>query len=401
VSRPTCYAFLVEPDETAFHPLLDYASVTITQGQYGAMSASVTARADASPVSTVLAEAAGAEGYQWQLWVWHDSAILFRGPLVKFRAAHAGSDGSAYVGLESENHVAHALRRRVCWTSTKADVAEALAAPNQILLNLIDDAMGGVAGPITPTSYPGGTARTDFKNLTYSAGVVSGAPALVTYDIQNGSNLHDVAEDLCQLYDMVVTQNRNADATYSFDVQYPLEINDYSDTIWLTIRHGSAAAFSIDQPYTLVTVGRAAGAGAGATQTDTFTSSNVATYGVYEDQVSLPNGTSNAVAERATQIMRAATPQTAYEVVAVATGQAEFIADYKWRDKIRIYDPIWGKEADKTVLAYTYTATYGGRRWSADLVLGDTKTDLIRYALGKTGSPYGRSSGDIWRDKDM
>ena len=320
----------------------------------------------------------------------------------KTKVLKGGPDtGSAYVTLEVEGHLNAALRRRLVFSASLTDLAMPPTAPNSIAVTLIDQCMGGGTGPIYPVGYPGGGGgplRTDFLAQTYQAGLAVGAPVAVPYYAQPGKNLQDTIEDLCLRYDMCPVMQRAGPAVRRIDVQYPYEANDRTGTVVLTRLRGSLTAYEATVPYTLTTVARSAGAGSGATQVSVWQANNWPVYGVHEDQLTTPAGASGACTQDVQLILRASNPLIAYKVEVRDTANVKWGSDYFWRDGVLIYDDDYGQTIDQTIIAYTYEATNGGRAWSLQVELAERETAMLRYMAGRTGAPFGRSSGGKWKD---
>ena len=141
-----------------------------------------------------------------------------------------------------------------------------------------------------------------------------GAPAAITFNQQGGGNLQDVIEGLCQKAAMCPNMRRTAAAVRYIDIEYPYERTDRTGTVVLTRRRGTGSDFEMNVPYTLTTVPRLAGSGSGATQTQAWATLGVGTYGVHENQMTLPGGGATAAVQDATAMIRASTPLSSYKI---------------------------------------------------------------------------------------
>lgn len=397
--QPTTRLWLADPTETQLSPVFDWQAVKVGRERFGAQTCEITVRRDHDLVNGALL-APGGLFYGYGLWVFHDRWPIFQGPTLRATLKGGTDTHQAYVTIGLEGHLNHALRRRLNFSVNLTDVGMNLRA-NQIAINLIDAAMGGIAGPAYPTGYPGGGAgplRTDFRTYTYRAGVPVGAPPIVWFNEQSGNNLQDVIEELCLRHDMCPVINRMSAATWSIDVQYPYRAADKTATIVLTRLRGTATGVETTVPYTLVTVARSAGAGSGSTQTQVWQTNNTALYGVYEDQLTTPNGPATACNVDVSAMIRASNPFIAYRVDARGTGQASFPRDYGWRDAVLVYDPDYGQTVSQTIIGFDYEATNGGRQWRVALQLNEGPTPTLRMMADKTGLPFGRSAGGRYRD---
>jgi hypothetical protein len=398
VSRPNVVASLFTAGELDCYRIDGYEDLTVEHGQFGAATCQITIRPDSRVGDIAIAAPVGTELYGYQLWVAENGANVFRGPILDIGLTTSGN--TSRIALTAENHLQHALRRRCNWTSDLAKMTTSSQAPNQSAIDIIDDAMGGVAGPVTPSGYPGGVTRTSWGHAcTYSAGVAVGAPSSVIVSEQSGGNVQDVIEDMCLRYDMCPALRRTAAATYVIDIEYDHAGADLTDTVVLSANRGSLTDFSWQIPYTLTTVGRAAGAGAGTTQTDTYTATGTAIYGVYEDQITDPDADATACTETATALVRASSPLIVVEGTGLPTTNYRFKDDYQWRDTILVQDGTFGRYAEQTVIGWALRAWNGGRAYRYEIAINERRTDPLRLMAGKTGLPFGRSAGGRYREK--
>lgn len=389
-------ASLFKDDETDMFRLDGYEQLSVEHGQFGSETAGVAIRA-ASPVGALaLSAPAGEELWGYQLWVTEGAATVFRGPVHNAKLS-SGGRGPA-VEIAAEGHLQHALRRRCNWSPTKA-VDSHTARPNTIAIEVIDAAIGAIAGPVAPTGYPGGVSRTDWGfSTTYAAGVATGMPTSVTWKQQAGKNVQDVVEELCQNYDMCPVLSRASTASYAINVAYPYRLVDRTASVVLTARRGNSTDFSWNTPYTLTTVARFAGAGSGAAQTDVFTTAGTPTYGTHEDQGTQPEGDLGVCVYGGAAMLRASAPLVTVETSVRNTTGLAFHLDYQWRDLVRVYDADCGRFADQVIVGWKLDAWAGGRGYRYELVLNEPRLSYMRLMAGKTGLPFGRSAGDRWRD---
>lgn len=393
---PVCQVRLYDTAGKCVGAVVDYGELEVEQERFGGQTLGISVRKDSRLASLALGVTVGQECYGYSLGVYHRGRTLFLGPVrdVGLKAR------PAYMDLTFDGHMQHALRRRQNWTATMADWSNT-GRPNALAIQYIDNAMGGVAGPIYPSGYPGGGAgplRTDYRYFTYTAGVAVGLPASITHETQAGNNLQGVIEELCLRYDMCPVYTQSGVLAGRIDVHYPYQLADLSSTICLTRLRGSVSSWEERIPYDLTTVGRVAGAGSGATQNQAFATSGTGTYGVYEDQVTTPAGTLTACTNDTSLLTRSASPLMSYKVGVVDTANARFAVDYGWRHTVAIYDPDWGRATEQLIVGFTYSASNGGRTWRVDLNVQEPPASMLRHMAGKTGIPFGRSSGDRWRD---
>lgn len=393
---PVCQVRLYDTTGKCVGVVVDYGELQVEQERFGGQTLAISVRKDSRLVSLALGTAVGQECYGYSLGVYHRGQRLFLGPVreVGLKAR------PAYMDLTLEGHMQHALRRRQNWTSTGANGADT-GRPNALAIQYIDRAMGGITGPVYPSGYPGGGAgplRTDYRYFTYTAGVAVGLPTSITYEVQAGNNLQGVIEELCLRYDMCPVYTKLGALAGRIDVEYPYQRADLSSTICLTRLRGSVSSWEEAIPYGLTTVGRVAGAGSGATQVQSFATSGTATYGVYEDQATTPEATLTAAVNDTSLLTRAAAPLITYKIGVTDTANARFALDYGWRNTVAIYDPDWGRATEQLIVGFTYNASNGGRAWNAELTIQEPPASMLRHMAGKTGIPFGRSSGDRWRD---
>lgn len=403
MSRPTVRVLYWTSSEAKMYPLFSWDSLTVSYDQFTA-TASLTVRQDHQIVGLGYAANSPSKAFfEHSLWVYYGATLLFWGPCIDLKLVGGASTSDSRVELQFEDHVQHALRRRMNWSQTQAYTKPATAAPNAILLDLIDDAMGGVAGPVSPDDYPAGHTRDDFNNWIYTAGAASGSPSNVDWSYQSGNNLLDVAVELCEKYDMIVTADRTAKATYNFNVEYPYQVNDKTGTIVLTPIRGTGTDWEVSYAHAYVNVARVGGDGEGASQTESWAHDNdsITDRGIYEDNATLPAGDADAINSDSAWIL-ADLKDARYEYATrpLYTTVARPFLDYNWRDKVMMYHPDYGHLVEQTIIGYKLDARNGGRSWTVDLTIDNKAMPVLRMMRDRVGGTPGRNSGGRWKDKN-
>lgn len=397
--QPTTRVWLYNGTESACWPVYDWETCQVKQSKYGQQTCDIAVRRDSVLGRQMIATTAAQIYLDYAIWVWHGATLLCSGPILNPELVAGADSFGAFVNIAAYGHLNAALLRRQNWTATNADFASgAPIPPNQIAINVINNAMGVITGPVYPPGYPGGVVRTNFGSNVYRAGVIVGAPAPVSVTEQSGNNAQDVIEELCQKFNMCPALRHTAPATRYIDIEYPYERNDRTGAVVLTRLRGTSVAFAMSVPYTLTTVARIAGSGGGATQTQSWATSGVATYGVHENQMTLPGGAASNTAQDAADMVRAATPQITYKVTARDTSQVQWCTDYFWRDGVLVYDADYGQTVDQTIVEYDYRAWNGGRAWEVDLTLGERAASTISHMASRTGQPFYKGAGTRFRD---
>jgi hypothetical protein len=320
---------------------------------------------------------------------------IWTGVAISARLAMRGASGVVEVTFE---HVyGHFLRRRQIFAASLNSQDTTDQADDGLLI--IQKAQIG-ASPVIPAGHPG--TRTDMGSFTVTVGTGAALAPSVRILEQSGNNLLDVSMQVIEDNDLAPVLIDGEEGTFALSATYPFEDDDLTDLVIFNQYHGNLANFEfVSDRSQLANVVAVEGKTA---KTATFDSdaASITLWGEYELFGQKPQDaedTNDKTAEAGKLVDRQGSAKLTYKCEVIETDGHQFVTDFWWRDRIRIYESVWGLDIEGAVTAWSMRVA-NSRMHTLDLVLGEPRTgDIFRDIVGRTGLDGPRFLGGRYRNR--